>query len=128
MVDAQQRLHVFLQFFFMKLCVVQYFVYLAQEPYVSTHGTVGRKNLLLVSLTSSVEHFAQKQVGQRKVAPSKGIQDSFGFLISHIGFPIPGTEFQSLLEELWIPKAAFQIPKPRIPDFTRRMLPDSGFH
>ena len=46
MVDAQQRLHVFLQFFFMKLWVVQYFVYLAQEPYVSTHGTVGRKNLL----------------------------------------------------------------------------------
>ena len=63
MVDAQQRLHVFLQFFFMKLCVVQYFVYLAQESYVSTHGTVGRKHLLLVSLTSSVEHFVQKRVG-----------------------------------------------------------------
>ena len=63
MVDAQQRLHVFLQFFFMKLWVVQYFVYLAQEPYVSTHGTVGRKHLLLVSLTSSVEHFVQRQVG-----------------------------------------------------------------
>ena len=46
MVDTQQRLHVFLQFFFMKLWVVQYFVYLVQEPYVSTHGTVGRKHLL----------------------------------------------------------------------------------
>ena len=41
---VQQSLQVSLQFFCMKLCDEQYFMYLLHEPYVSTHGAV--KNII----------------------------------------------------------------------------------
>ena len=64
----------------------------------------------------------------------KGIQDSLGFWTVDSGFPVVDSslcewnldsEFQSFVG-FRIPRTVFRIPKPRIPDSTSKIFPDSG--
>ena len=66
----------------------------------------------------------------KRIAPCKGIEDSFGFWIPCCGFRIPGTWFQipilGGIPNSWSP--GFQIPQVKIswiPDTTTKNFPDS---
>ena len=71
-----------------------------------------------------------------EVAPCNGIEDNLGFRIPCCGFRIPGTDRYWILvfvNRTWILNSnsrlvGFRIPKPGIPHFSSKIVPDFGLH